>query len=136
MRSTPHRRATECFGLAADGLGDIDDEECDVPVAEWRLWLRLMNPKEDRRKEAKDEIRQSLEGEEPDVNLILYSWVFEIEFEREPLRLYLSVRDKLGGLNEEERRAEYFLTWNSADEGQISVREYFSLLGGTPSPIE
>ena len=123
-----HRRASECMELAALGLRDIDKNDCDVPVAEWRLWLRLMNPREDRREKAQDEVRRSLEGEEPDVNLILYSWVFDIEFEREPLRLYLSGRDKLGGLNDEERRAEYFLTWKSEDEGEISVREYFAYL--------
>ena len=123
-----HRRATECLELAALGLGDIDEDDCDVPVAEWRLWLRLMNPRENCRKEAQDEVRRSLEGEEPDVNLILYSWVFEIEFERESLRLYLSGRDRLGGLNEEERRAEYFLTWSSTEAGEISVREFLAYL--------
>lgn len=123
-----HRRATECLELAALGLRDIDEEDCDVPVAEWRLWLRLMNPRENYRKEAQDEVRQSLEGEEPDVNLILYSWVFEIEFERESLRHYLSGRDRLGGLNEEERRAEYFLTWSSADAGETSAREFLAYL--------
>ena len=87
-----------------------------------------MNPREDSRKEAQNEVRRSLEGEEPDVNLILYSWVFEIEFERETLRLYLTARDKLGGLNDEERRAEYFLTWNSMDAGEISVSEFLAYL--------
>ena len=123
-----HRSATECFELAALGLRDIDEDDCEVPVTEWRLWLRLMNPREDNRKDAQNEVRRNLEGEEPDVNLVLYSWVFEIEFEREPLRLYLSARDKLGGLNDEERRAEYFLTWSSVDTGEIGVSEFLAYL--------
>ena len=123
-----HRRATECFEQAVVGLRDVDEEDCDVPVAEWRLWLRLMNPREDSRKETQEEVRRSLESEEPDANLILYSWVFEIEFEREALRLYLSARDKLGGLNDDERRAEYFLTWNCLNGGEIGVREFFAYL--------
>ena len=123
-----HRSATECFELAALGLRDIDEDDCEVPVTEWHLWLRLMNPREDNRKDAQNEVRRNLEGEEPDVNLVLYSWVFEIEFEREPLRLYLSARDKLGGLNDEERRAEYFLTWSSVDTGEIGVSEFLAYL--------
>ena len=123
-----HRSATECFELAAPGLRDIDEDDCGVPVREWRLWLCLMNPREDNRKEAQNEVRRNLEGEEPDVNLVLYSWVFEIGFEREPLRLFLSTRDKLGGLNDEERRAEYFLTWKSMDAGEIGVSEFLAYL--------
>ena len=125
-----YRRSTECFELAALGLRDFDEGDCDVPVTEWRLWLRLMNPREENRKEAEIEIRRNLEGEEPDVNLVLYSWVFEIEFEREPLRLYLSARDKLGGLSEEEKRAEYFLTWDSMNVDEIGVREFLAYLEG------
>ena len=92
-----HRRATECFELAELLLRDIEEDDFGVSVTEWRLWLRLMNPREANRKEAKDDVRRNLEGEDLDVNLVLYSWVFEIKFERDPLRLYLLSRDKLGG---------------------------------------
>ena len=123
-----HRSATECFELAALGLRDIEEDDFGVPIREWRLWLRLMDPREGNRKEAQDEVRRNLEGEELDVNLVLYSWVFEIEFEREPLRLYLLARDKLGGLNDEERRAEYFLTWNRLNVGEMGVDEFLVYL--------
>ena len=113
-----HERATKCFDLAEQGLGSIEEGDCDVPVAEWRLWLQLMNPREENRQDVIHEFRRNLEGETPDVNLVLYSWVFNIEFDGAPLKLYLSGRDKLGGLSEEEERAAYFMTWNSMIAGQ------------------
>ena len=123
-----HECATKCFDLVEQGLGSIEEGDCDVPVAEWRLWLRLMNPREENRQDAINEIRQNLEGETPDVNLVLYSWVFNIEFDGAPLKFYLSGRDKLGGLSEEEERAAYFMTWNSMIAGEIDAREFLAHL--------
>ena len=123
-----HERATKCIDLAEQGLGNIEEGDCDVPVAEWCLWLQLMNPREENRQDAINEIRQNLEGETPDVNLLLYSQVFNIEFNGEPLKHYLSGRERLGGLNKEEERASYFMTWNSMIADEIGAREFLAHL--------
>ena len=123
-----HERAAKCFDLAEQGLGNIEEDDCDVPVKEWRLWLHLMNPREENRQDAIHEIRRNLEGETPDVNLVLYSWFFNIEFNGKPLKHYLSGRDKFGGLNEEEERASYLVTWNSMIVGEIGAREFLAHL--------
>lgn len=123
-----HRRATECFELAATGLKNIDECDCEIAHIEWRLWLRLMNPRAEYRQEAQCEVRKNLESDEPDVNLVLYAGIFGIEFEREPIRHFLLSRNKLGGLNEEERRAECFLIWNSVNVGETSIHDFFAYL--------
>ena len=123
-----HERATKCFDLSEQGLGKIEEGDCDVPVAEWHLWLQLMNPREENRQDVIHEIQRNLEGGTPDVNLVLYSRVFNIEFNGEPLKHYLSGRERLGGLNKEEERASYFMKWNSMIAGEIGVREFLAHL--------
>ena len=121
-----HAHASKCFDLAEQGLGNIEKGDCDVPVAEWKLWLKLMDPREENRQDSIDNIRQNLESETPNVNLVLYSWFFNIEFNRNPLKCYLSKRDRLGGLTEDEERALYFVIWNSMIATEISAREFLT----------
>ena len=63
--ATAHRRATACIEIAQSGLQDIGGTGLERSVTDWSHWLRLMNPKEDNKLDAHDEIRNDLESRRP-----------------------------------------------------------------------
>ena len=123
-----HARATACFELAQSGLQEIDDTDLEGFVSHWRRWLRLMDPDDENASDAHHEIRQSIECDNPEVKAMLYAWAFGVSFNSKQLRRYLSRREKLGGLNEDELRAECLLHLIDMDSGEISGREFFGYL--------
>ena len=123
-----HARATACFELAQSGLQEIDDTELERFVSDWRRWLRLMDPNDENARNAHHEIRQSLECDDPDVKAMLFAWAFGVSFNSRQLRRYLSRREKLGGMNEDELRAECLLHLVDMDSGEISGRDFFGYL--------
>ena len=123
-----HARATACFELAQSGLQEIDDTDLDRFMSDWRRWLRLMDPNDENACNAHHEIRQSLECDNPEVKAMLFAWAFGVSFNSKQLRRYLSRREKLGGLNEDELRAECLLYLVDMDSGEIGVREFFGYL--------
>ena len=123
-----HARATACFELARSGLQEIADTDLERPVADWRRWLRLMDPNQENARNAHDEIRQNLERDHPDVKVMPFAWAFRVSFNSEPLRRYLSRREKLGGLNEDELCAECLLFLTDMDSGTISGRDFLGYL--------
>ena len=123
-----HKRATACIEIAQSGLQDIEGTGLERTVSDWSRWLRLMNPKEDNEQDAHVEIRNDLESDHPDVTLIVFAWAFGVSFNPEPLRRYLAGRAKLGGLNEDEIRAECLLSWTAMNSNEISNREFFAYL--------
>ena len=123
-----HKRATACIEIAQSGLPDIEGTGLERTVSDWSRWLRLMNPKEDNEQDAHVEIRNDLESDDPDVTLIVFAWAFEVSFNPEPLRRYLAGREKLGGLNKDELRAECLLSWTSMNSNEITCRDFVAYL--------
>ena len=76
------------------------------------------------RYEAFGEIRQNLESNHPDVDLVLLAFVFDISFDRKLLRQHLDGRKKLGGLNDEELRAECILFLLDLRSGEMKCRDF------------
>ena len=123
-----HERAQTCFELARSGLDDLERSDTKRYVADWRLWLRLMNPRGNNVQSAHDEIRQNLESNSPDVNLMPFAFSFGVPFNPVPLRRYLSGQEKLGGLNEDGLRAECLLFSRDLDSGEMSCRDFLLYL--------
>lgn len=123
-----HKRAVECFELAKSGVQDFDKPDIERSLEEWQRWLHLMDPREGHGKEAQDEIKQNLESDSPDINLMLFAWCFQIDFNPQPLQTYLSVREKLGGLNEEELRAKFLLLSDQVSSNEMTHREFLTFL--------
>ena len=123
-----HARATACFELAQSGLQEIEDTDLERLVADWRRWLRLMDPNDGNARNAHDEIRNNLERDNPDVKVMPFAWAFGVSFNSEPLRRYLSRREKLGGLNEDELCADCLLFLTDMDTGAISGRDFLGYL--------
>ena len=128
LADAAHARATACFELAQSGLHEIDDTELERFVSDWRRWLRLMDPNDENARNGHREIRQSLECDVPDVNAMPFVWAFGVSFNSKQLRRYLSRREKLGGMNEDELRAECLLNLVDMDSGEISGRKFFGYL--------
>lgn len=123
-----HTRATACFALAQSGLQEIEDTELEQFVTDWRRWLRLMDPNDENARNAQEEIRQALDRNNPDVKAMWFAWAFGVSFNSEPLRRYLSQREKLGGLNENELQAECLLFLADFDSGTMGSRDFLRYL--------
>ena len=123
-----HARAAACFELAQSGLQEIEDTDLEQYVTDWCRWLRLMDPNDENARNARDQIQQDLDRDDPDVKAMLVAWAFGISFNLEPLRKYLSHREKLGGLNEDELRAECLLLLTDMYSGAMSGRDFMRYL--------
>ena len=123
-----HGRATACFKLAQRGLEEIEDTDLERFVIDWRRWLRLMDPNEDNARNAHDEIRRDLERANPDATAMPFARAFGVSFDSEHLRRHLSRREQLGGLNEDELRAECLLFLTDMDSGTISGQKFLGYL--------
>ena len=105
-----HYRAATCFKFAEQSLKDIADHDFAGFIADWCLWIRLMDPNTTNAKAVRDEIRQDMEEGARAVELIPFTYAFNISFNAEPLRLYLEQRKQIGGLSDHELRAECLLS--------------------------
>lgn len=124
-----HERAKTCFEQAKSKIEDIGKPDLKRDIAVWQRWLRLMDPKGGNvRYEAFGEIRQNLESNHPDVDLVLLALVFDISFDRELLRQHLDGRKKLGGLNDDELRAECILFLLDLRSGKMKCRDFLIYL--------
>ena len=130
-----HERASFCIEIAQTGLEHIEETDFVPSLAEWRRWLRLMDPRADNALVAQIEVRQGLERDTPDVNLMPFAWVFGVSFDPVPLRRYLAGRKRLGGLDEDELRAECLLLLNSVYSGETSCREFLDYLDTTDARL-
>ena len=120
-----HERAKICFELAQSGLHDIGRSDLKrTRIDDWQRWLLLMDPKEGNIQVAHDEIRQDLESNNPNVNLMLFAFVFGVSFNSESLRQHLSGRKIFGGLNDDEIRAECILFLLDLHSGEMKCRDF------------
>ena len=101
-----HSRAADCFEFAEQSTKDIADSDLARFIADWRLWVRLMDPNPTNANAVRDEIAQDMEKGARAVELIPFVYAFNISFKVEPLRHYLERRKQFGGLNDRERLAE------------------------------
>ena len=108
-----HARAATCFEFAEGLLADVADDNLSHFVAEWRLWLRLMDPKAENANLAREEIRQRMDQGTRGVDVVPFGYAFDIPHDGRHLRTYLEYRKHLGGLNDEELLAECLLAEQS-----------------------
>ena len=106
---TYHSRATACFTFVDKGLISIADHELIQAIADWRLWLRLMDPNTETAQSTRHEIRQSMEDGKRAASLMMFAWAFNIIFNVEPLKQYLENRRQFGGLDDRDFLAEFLL---------------------------
>lgn len=117
--ATYHSRATECFQELRDQLRDVKHAGFFRYLEWWGLWLRLLNPDADTVQNARAEIAEAMENGPRAVSLAPVAWTFGIRFDDGPLRAWLDGRRELGGLNANERVAEWISTYRSASPAQF-----------------
>ena len=106
-------RAINCFDFAEQSLREIVGDEIKGFVADWRLWLRLMDPNGTNAESTRKEISQSLLDGKEAVGLMRFAWFFGIKFDEKPLREHLEERKQFGGLDDREILAEFLLSEQS-----------------------
>ena len=108
-----HARAMACMEFVKKRIQSLSDDKWTKEFADWSLWLGLMNPRIDSANIARENIRHLMDQDAQAVDAILFAFAFEISFNTEPLKNYLEQRRTLGGLDDRELRAEFFLAWQS-----------------------
>ena len=116
-------RAAACLKFVEQSLNVTADADLARLIAEWRLWLRLMDPRTENANNARNEVRRRMEQAARAVNVIVFACVFNIPYDDRPLRIYLENRKRLGGLDDRELLAELLLV-----EGSMSPRDLASYL--------
>ena len=104
-----HSRAVVCFEFVAGHFEDIADDDLARFVAEWRLWLRLMDPKAEHADVAREDVRLRMGQGARAVNVVPLAFAFDITYDDRPLRAYLEHRKRMGGLSDRELLAECLL---------------------------
>ena len=130
-----HARATACFELANSVLKEIADADLERLVSDWSWWLRLMDPNDEGANDAHDGLRQALERGTPDVRMVSFAWAFGVSFDTEPLRRFLSRRERLGGLNADELRGECLLYLVDMHSERIAARDFIHYLEARQSRL-
>ena len=129
--ATYHARATECFRRLRDQLRDIQHAGFARYLEWWRFWLRLMSPDSNTVQKARAEIADAMGDGPRAVSLATVAWTFGIEFDDGPLRTWLDGRRELGGLNADERVAE----WIAKDQS-MSPDEFLAYLADHRAQLE
>ena len=114
-----HGRATECFQRLRDQLRDVDHAGFSRYLEWWCLWLRLLSPVASAVQNVRAEIAAAMEDGPRAVSLAPVAWTFGIEFDDGPLRAWLGSRRELGGLNPDERVAEWTSIYRSASPADV-----------------
>lgn len=103
--------AHECFDRASPLLAEVDLGERARAAEDWRLWLRLTDPRPEVAATARREIQEGMKDGRRAVDLVRFALAHDIEFEPGPLERYLAQRSRLGGLEGRELMAELMLAW-------------------------
>ena len=133
-----HSRATACLEFAEKSLEHLlaGDGNWAKEIADWLLWLRLMNPVTQYAQTARDEVTRYMQNGAQAIEAIRFAYTFDIAFNEEPLRDYLRQRKETGGLDDHELRAECFLNSQSMHPGNLAsyLRENKARLVNVMSP--
>ena len=104
-----HSRALKCFGFAENRLrGKVDDDWMKA-LADWILWLRLMEPSAVLRNTAREQLKAEMQDGAKAIALIPFAYSFEIPYDPSPIRVYLDKRRRSGGLDDLARSAEFIV---------------------------
>ena len=123
--SARHERARVCFGHASRYLSDIARHDLTRFLAEWRIWVDLMDPDAARADLARRNVRDRLERGDLSPELASLSMAFNIEFDTQKVRLHLNKKERYGGLLDEDLLAELLLNRRS-----MSPREFATYVEG------
>ena len=104
-----YSRAIECFNYAARRLRDQANEAWLRAIADWSLWLRLMDPDAVRRAAAREHVRAEMQEGAKATMLAPFAYSFEIDYDPSILRTYFDQRRELGGLDDRDRVAEFIV---------------------------
>ncbi|MYA88475.1 MAG: hypothetical protein F4X97_08505 [Boseongicola sp. SB0662_bin_57] len=107
-----HARSLECFRRAEQILRGRIGKEWLNHLADWTLWLRLMEPDAGKRNAERERVGAEMADAETSVALVPFVHSFGIDYDRKPLEAYLDKRRELGGLDERARVAEFFVNRN------------------------
>ena len=105
-----HARARVCFEFAQEYLSGLTDRNLTQLIADWILWLRIVNPRAGASQRVRQEISDGMTDGNQAVNLILFAWAFDIPYDPAPLKQNLAQRTALGGLTKRELLAEFLLS--------------------------
>ncbi len=116
-----HTRATGAFEFVGRKLAhqDITGPHWAKAIADWRLWLRLMNPTGQKAHTAREEVKTCMKDAKQAVDLIRFAFAFDISFDPKPLEAYLKKRKDLGGLDDRELQAELLLSTQTLKAGDL-----------------
>lgn len=115
--------ANECFDHAARLFADIGLDGRAEAAREWKLWLRLTDPKPEVFEPARREIEQGMKDGPRAVALVRLAHACNLSFDHGPLKRYLNQRSVTGGLDEFETQAEIIL-----NKITLSSREFSDFL--------
>ena len=113
-----HTRALECFAHVEKSTHDVG-ERVRQELANWKLWLGLMDSDSDKVSEAEDTVRALLEDGGRGIRVVALAWAFGIRFDDRALRNFLASRQRIGGLGDEDIFAECLL-----NQSTMSSREF------------
>ena len=116
-----HARATVCFDYFGGVLPDSVDQHLTKSIADWRLWLRLLDPNTSKANAVRSEIQQRMDDGRTAVELMLFATVFNIPFDTQPVSRHLAHRRRFGGLSIEELLAESLLFQRSMNHREYSA---------------
>ena len=116
-----HARATVCFDYFSSVLPDSVDQHLTKFIADWRLWLRLLDPNTSKARAVRSEIQQRMDDGRTAVELMLFATVFNIPFDTQPVSRHLAHRRRFGGLSIEELLAESLLFRRSMNHREYSA---------------
>ena len=116
-----HARATHCFDFVEGWLSrqETGSPKWTKEVADWVLWLRLMNPRTETARAARRQVTDCMKDGSKAVEAIPFAFTFEIPFDTQCLKDFLQQRKKLGGLNDQELQAEFLLSVLTLAAGEL-----------------
>ena len=116
-----HSRANTCFEFIYRWLEHGRDvaSPWKTMIADWQLWLRLMNPIRENAEAARRDVKRLMNRGEEAVGVTPFAFVFEISFDALPLKEYLAQRKELGGLDDRELLAECLLNVTSMPPDEL-----------------
>jgi hypothetical protein len=107
-----------CFEKAYKLFEEIDLKERAQAALDWHLWLRLTDPGQEISQNARKDVSEGMKVLPRAIDLINFARTFQIEFDEDPLKQYIDLRKRTGGLEDRELFAEFLLA-----ELKMSSRE-------------